>query len=438
MNNPRLLTGLLAATLWGGMSAHAQSGKVYTLEEIFETAEANSSMLRPSLSAETVEQCDLASAKAARLPDLSASLSLGFNGNGFTTARDFSDYRKAPIPHLNNVAGVSVTQPVYAGGAINGAIELAERKSTAARLATELSRDNIRLRLTGFYLDLYKYSNMRRVVNENITNARQVLEDMRHRYQQGMILLNDITRYELLLSDMDLQLIRIDNMMSILNNNLASTAGLPEGTVIQPDTALLNRSLSILSEAEWQSNASTNSPALKLAGQSVAINRTAEKLIKADFMPKVGLRAEWSLNGPILTEVPPINRNISYWFIGVGVSYNLSSLWHANRKLSSGRARTAQALDQLEAERTQLQMDVRSDYIKYMEAYHELKTRDKGVELAVRNYNTISTRYNEGMALITDQVDAANARLEAEQNLVNARINIIYSYYKLLFTTGEI
>lgn len=283
MNNPRLLTGLLAATLWGGMSAHAQSGKVYTLEEIFETAEANSSMLRPSLSAETVEQCDLASAKAARLPELSASLSLGFNGNGFTTARDFSDYRKAPIPHLNNVAGVSVTQPVYAGGAINGAIELAERKSTAARLATELSRDNIRLRLTGFYLDLYKYSNMRRVVNENIANARQVLEDMRHRYQQGMILLNDITRYELLLSDMDLQLIRIDNMMSILNNNLASTAGLPEGTVIQPDTALLNRSLSILSEAEWQSNASTNSPALKLAGQSVAINRTAEKLIKADY-----------------------------------------------------------------------------------------------------------------------------------------------------------
>lgn len=438
MNNPRLLTGLLAAVLWGGMSVHAQSDRVYTLEEIFETAEANSVLLKPSLSAETVAQRDIATAKSARLPELSASLSIGFNGNGFTTARDFSDCQKAPIPHLNNVAGVAVTQPVYAGGAISGAIRMEEQKSTAARFATELNRDNIRLRLTGFYLDIYKYSNLRRVVNENIANAREVLEEMRHRFEQGMILQNDITRYELLLSDMDLQLICIDNMLTILNNNLVQTAGLPSETIIRPDTTLLSRSLSMLSEPEWQTNATANSPALKLADQSVAINRTAEKLIKADFMPKVGLHAEWNLNGPILTEVPPINRNLGYWFVGVGVSYNLSSLWHANRKLAAGRARTAQSLDELEATRTRLQMDVRADYIKYLEAYHELTTRDKGVELAVRNYNTISTRYNEGMALITDQVDAANARLEAEQNLVNARINIIYSYYKLLFTTGEI
>lgn len=438
MNNPRLLTGLLAAVLWGGMSAHAQSGRMYTLDEVFRTAEANSARLKPSLAAEIAARRDIETAKAARLPELSASLSLGFNGNGFTTARDFSDYQKAPIPHLNNVVGVAVTQPVYAGGAITANIELETLKSTAARFATELNRDNIRLNLTGFYLDIYKFSNLRKVVCENIANAEQVLKDMRHRYDQGMILLNDITRYELLLSDMNLQLVKIDNMLSILNNSLVQTAGYPEGTVIVPDSTLLDRSLSILSETEWQSSASANSPALKLADRSVAINRTAERLIKADFLPKVGLHAEWNLNGPILTEVPPINRNLSYWFVGVGVSYNLSSLWHANRKLSAGRARTRQAVRELEATRTQLEMDVRADYIKYLESYQELKTRDKGVELAVRNYNTISTRYNEGMALITDQVDAANARLEAEQNLANARINIIYSYYKLLFTTGEI
>lgn len=35
-------------------------------------------------------------------------------------------------------------------------------------------------------------------------------------------------------------------------------------------------------------------------------------------------------------------------------------------------------------------------------------------------------------------LDAANSRLDAEQALVNARINIIYCYYKLLFTTGKI
>lgn len=164
MNNPRLLIGSLTAILWGGLSVLAQSERVFTLEEIYQTAENNSVRLKASLSAETVADYDLATAKAARLPELSASLSLGYNGNGFTTARDFSNYQKAPIPHLNNVAGVSVTQPVYAGEAINGAIELETLKSSAARTATELNRDNIRFRLTGYYLDIYKYSNLRSVV----------------------------------------------------------------------------------------------------------------------------------------------------------------------------------------------------------------------------------------------------------------------------------
>ena len=81
---------------------------------------------------------------------------------------------------------------------------------------------------------------------------------------------------------------------------------------------------------------------------------------------------------------------------------------------------------------------MRADYIKYLEAYEELKTQHKSVELATRNYRTTSTRYSADMALITDLLDAANAKLDAEQKLVNARIDIIYYYYKLLFTTGKI
>lgn len=42
------------------------------------------------------------------------------------------------------------------------------------------------------------------------------------------------------------------------------------------------------------------------------------------------------------------------------------------------------------------------------------------------------------MALITDMLDAADARLDAELRLVNARIDIIRYYYKLLLTSGKI
>lgn len=180
------------------------------------------------------------------------------------------------------------------------------------------------------------------------------------------------------------------------------------------------------------------SPRLKLARNGVDISRSAEALARAERLPKVGLEAGWSFGGPILTEVPPINRNLSYWYVGLGVSYNISSLYKGNKSLARSRAATMVAQNELEMVNEDVSLEVNEAYIRWQESQVELDTRDKEVELAMRNYRTVATRYGAGMALITDLLDAANARLDAEQRLVNARINIIYSYYRLLFTIGKI
>lgn len=437
MNNHRLLTGLLAAILSsGGVCVNAQ--KVYSIEELFEIAETNSTQLRPSFTAEEEARKEISVARNGRLPEIEASLSLSYIGDGFITKRNFSDYQKAPIPHFGNGLAVNITQPVYTGGAVTSSIELAELKTTAARFATDLQRDNIRFQLTGFYLDIYKYTNLRRVVDSNIAQARKVLAEMRARYEQGVALQNDITRYELLVSNLELQLIKIDNTLDILNRNLVVTAGLPENTVIEPDSTILARSLPTSGEGWWQQEAAENAPVLKLARTGVDISRKAESLVRSEFLPKVGLKAAWTIDGPILVEIPPINRNLSYWYVGVGVSYNLSSLYKSNKSLSKSRAATRRAIEELDAASENVSLGVRADYVHYLEAYEELKTQQKSVELADRNYRTTSTRYSADMALITDMLDAANSKLDAEQRLVNARINIIYYYYKLLFTSGKI
>lgn len=439
MNNLRLLTGLFAITLVShGAYAESTEPKVMTLEDIFDIAEANSAQLRPYFTAEEEADQQISVAKAGRLPDISTSLSLSYIGDGFTTDRHLSDYQRAPIPHFGSGLSIDVNQPIYMGGAITDGIEMAELKSHAARYTTDFQRDDIRFRLAGFYLDLYKTSNLRSVVKSNLELARKVLEDMRARHEQGIILKNDITRYELLLSGYELQLIKLDNTLDILNRNLAVTAGLPTGTKVIPDSTMLARALPKDGEGWWQDEASENSPLLKLARSGVDISKKAESLAESDRRPKIGLQAKWTIDGPILVEVPPINRNLSYWYVGIGVSYNLSSLYKSNRSVKRSRIATRNAIEQLDARREDVSLNVRSDYIRYLESYEELKTQLKSVELAHRNYNTTSMLYSSGMALITDMLDAATARLNAEQQLVNARINIIYYYYKLLFTSGKI
>lgn len=439
MNNLRLLTGSLLMTLCaGGMCAAQPVAKVYTLEEIFESAETGSAGLRPLFTAEEEARREISVARTQFLPDLDASLSLSYIGDGFTTKRNFTDYQRAPIPHFGSGIGLKVTQPIYTGGALTSSLQLAQMKATASVHATDLYRDNLRFKLTELYLDAYKYVNLRTVVQYNLVSARKVLEDMNARYEQGTVLRNDITRYELLVADLELELLRIDNTIDILNHNLVVTAGLPEGTVVKPDTTILARSLKRADASEWLGVADRNAPTLKLARSGVDISRKAEELVKADLRPKIGIQAGWTIDGPILVEVPPINRNLSYWYVGVNVSYNFSSLYKSNKALARSKSATRRTMEQLEAAEEEIGMTVRTDYIRYLEAYEELKSRNIAVDLAKRNYENTYTRYSSDMALITDMLDAANARLAAEQQLVDARINIIYTYYKLLFSTGTI
>ncbi len=439
MNNHRLLTGLFCVALWSSQVwAVDSSHRVITLEHLFDIAESNSVQLRPSLTACEEASRELSIARSQRLPYVNANLNLSYLGDGFTTNRSFSDVSKAPIPHFGNGLLIDVSQPIYAGGAIKASIELAELKTSASRLSADSQRDAIRFQLTTFYLDIFKYNNLRSVIISNIDRARKVLDEMHARYDNGVALQNDITRYELLLSNLELQLVKIDNYLNITNRNLVVTVGLDENTVIVPDSAILTRSLPAEAESWWLKEATINSPALALAQSGVEMCRKAETIAKSDMLPKVNLLARWTIDGPILVEVPPINRNLSYWFVGVGVNYNIGSLYKGNKSVAKSKVATQVAEQKYESVSENLSLDIRRDYLNYLEAYEELKTQEKSVELAIRNYQTISTRYSAGMALITDMLDATNSRLDAEQRLVNARINIIHCYYNLLFKSGKI
>ncbi|MDE6321176.1 MAG: TolC family protein, partial [Muribaculaceae bacterium] len=108
MNNHRLLTGFVTITLLcGGMCAYCQP--VITLEEIFDCAETNSAQLRPSISAQKEAESEISVARAARLPEITTSLSLSYIGDGFTTKRNLRDYQRAPIPHFGNALSINVT-----------------------------------------------------------------------------------------------------------------------------------------------------------------------------------------------------------------------------------------------------------------------------------------------------------------------------------------
>ena len=77
-------------------------------------------------------------------------------------------------------------------------------------------------------------------------------------------------------------------------------------------------------------------------------------------------------------------------------------------------------------------------YTMHKQSFVELRTQQKSVELAQQNYQVVSNRYQNQLALITDMIDASNIKLNAELQEVNARINIAYTYYNVRYVAGNI
>lgn len=421
-----------------GVHAQEVSGRVISMEEMFSLADQNSKSLRPSATAVNEAREEVKVAKNARLPEIEASLSFSYLGDACLIDRDLSGGMNAPMPHFGNNFAIEATQAIYAGGAISGSIELAKLQEESAKMNLENSRDKVRFMLVGYYLDLFKQKNMLRVYDRNIEQTKQVLRDIRAKGDEGIVLKNDITRYELLLANLELVRTQIQNGITILNNNLTTTLGLPDNLRLEPDTTILARTLPVENKENWMNAAFAHSPSLKQLSLAVQMTKYQDKIIKSERLPKIGLFAGNKLDGPIVIEVPPINKNLNYWYVGVGVKYNIASLYKTNKSVNRSKWTMQRTKEQYEDAREQTELAVKAEHIKYLESYVELTTQQKSVELANQNYAVVSNRYKNDMALITDMLDASNSKLSAEVLLVNAQINTVFNYYKLLYISGTL
>lgn len=409
--------------------------KTMGMEEMFRLADENSQSIQVYKTGKEAAEVALKTAKAQRLPDINASLSASYFGNGKLWDRDFSNPMTIDMPHFGNNFSLEAQQVIYAGGAINSGIELAELGRQSAELDWQKNRQEVRFLLTGYYLDLYKLYNQIQVLEKNLELTRQVITNMRARREQGTVLQNDITRYELQEETLKLQLAKVNDACKIINHRLVTTLHLPENTEIQPDTTLLEEQIRTLSEKEWQSLAEQSNIDLQQTQVSIRINEQKVKLERSERLPKIALVAAEHLDGPITIEVPVLDNNFNYWYIGIGIKYNFSALFKNNHKLKQAKLNVKRAQETHLLMQEQIENSVQASFVDFLTAFTDLKTQQKSVELADQNYDVTSNRYQNDLALLTDMLDASNTKLSADLSLVNARINVIYNYYKMKYVT---
>lgn len=420
------------------LGMQAQRTLVLTPEALFATADSTEQSLQAARYAVEAAAKEVKAAEASRLPDISASLSASYLGDGYVWDRDFSNGMAVDIPHFGANFALSASQVIYAGGAVSNGIALSKQGHRMAELDYAKSRQQVRFRLLGDYLNLLKAQSQVQVYDENIGLTERVIAHLTAKREQGTVLQNALTRYELQLENLKLQRTRIANACTIYNRQLLKALDLDEDIRIVADSSVVDRYTASDTGIAWHDRAANGSIDLQQMEAAVTMSRLKERVAQAERLPKVALFAQEHLDGPVTIEVPVLNKNFNYWAVGVGISYNIGALYKAGDKVRAARLNTQRALAQSEHVEEQIGNAVEEAYIRLCEAENEVEVRGKSVELAKQNYDITAKRYANDLALLTDMLDASNAVLAAELELKNARINRLFCHYKLLFVCGEL
>ncbi len=406
-----------------------------TLTDVFTRIENENRTMAMLRTAQEVAEQGIKSAKDARYPEINAEVNVSYIGDCFLTDRDFSNFTKVPSPHFGNGFTLEAQQVVYAGGAVNAAVKMAEHEGRMSEAVISQSRQGLRLMAAGEYLDLLRTDNSIKVYEKNIALTTKLIEEINAKREHGLALAADVTRYELRLEMLKLDLVRLRNTREIMNYRLVNSLGLPEGTVISSALAD-DEDLRDRSRQHWQEIAADSSPEMKVSGINADMALTRQKLVQSERFPKIAVVAYENFNGPITFEIPPIDKNLNIWYVGLGIRYNFSSLYKSGHKLKQAEIAVRQAKQAKDVTEENLRNNVQKAYADYMQSYVELETSEKSLQLADENYGRVHDRYMEQLVLVTDMLDAFNMKLEAELDVSAANAGIQYRLCCLRYAAG--
>jgi outer membrane protein len=353
-------------------------------------------------------------------PNVDMKIKSSGNGNGSEPKASQAMYGMA-----------TASVPVYSGLRIRYGIESARYLEQASRLDGENDKEEIIVNTIHAFTNLYKSKVAVEIVRENLNQSIQRDADFSNHEKNGLMARNDLLKAQLQTSNIELALVNAENNLKLASVSLNLMMGLPERTGLIPDSASLELSPDLKSIEEYEQLAFNNrkdaaalSLKLKAAGTSV-------KASKADYYPTVALSA-----GFLALDVPKVLTVTNAFNAGVGIQYNLGSLWKTRAKTDQAKAVEREVSANQEILADQIRLEINQAYEDFLSARKKIEVETKAVENGKENYRITKNKYDNSLVTTTDLLDANVALLQSQINLQAAKADIVAAYNTLLQKSG--
>ena len=412
----------------------AQDRRLLALQDAIGMSIGNSKQLKASKARIDIALAQVKEAEDNRLPNFSLSsayLRLNRPTIDLKTKSTSTTGGSAPVVSSALYGIANISYPIYEGGRIRYGIESAKYLEEATRLDAENDKEAVILNTLNAYANLFRAAATIEVVKESLASSRERDSTFSRLEQNGLLARNDLLKTELQTSNLELSLLDAENNWRLANINMDLMLGLPENTELIVDTNSVKKEYSLKNMAEYEQLALQNRKDIQAISFRKKATAVAIRSANAEGYPSIALTG-----GYIAANIPGFVTITNAVNVGVGVQYNLASLWKTNTKLLQAKARQQELSANEEQLFDAVRVQVSRDYQNYLLGQKRIEVYQKAFQQAAENFRITKNKYDNSLSSVTDLLDADVALVQAKLNVSLSRADAILSYNKLLYAAG--
>ena len=427
---------LLIAFSLVGFQVLAQEKRPITLHEAIDLGIKNSKQLKNSQAKIEEATASLKEALNNQLPDAKLSASYLWLSNANVDMKLKSNNPgggggTTPTISRAGYAIANASVPVFAGGRIRYGIEASRFLEEATRLDADNNKEEVIQNTIEAFVNLYKAKSSVSLVQENLAEAQQRVKDFSNLEKNGLLPRNDLLSAQLQASNFELGLLDAENNWRLANVSVNILLGLPENLELVPDSSMIDQNFSVKTLDDYLQTAYTNRKDLAALDLRKKASESAIRSAKGEYYPSLAVSG-----GYIAADIPEVITITNALNIGVGVSYNIGSLWKTKAKVQQAEARAKQAAIGESQLNDDIRLDVNHAYLNFLSSQKKIEVYEKAVEQAIENYRIVKNKHDNNLETTTDLLDANTKQLLERMNLIFAKAEAVVAYNKLLQAAG--
>lgn len=436
MKSNRLIVFLVLGVFLG-MGAVSAQVRTLSLKEALNFAIANNVNVRKAKLAAEKGKYKTQEVRAQALPQLTGTAGLTYNpiiGQLVVGDQSFQMGR-----HWNSQAGVQFSQQLFNQQVFTG-LQAAKASEAYYELNTDLTEEQIIEQVSGLYYQILLNKEQLTVLDTNIKNTQRMEKMIANQYQNGLARKIDLDRTRVGLSNYQTSYEQLKNNITTQENQLKFAIGMSISQQIElPEEQIedINLNPATTDSVNYQNRIS-----FQILKQQQKLYELQEKAYKSEYYPTLALVSNYSRTGMADKFDLYKSTGSAFWYSAMDLGVTLRvPIFNGFATRSRVRQAHVDVLDnQLDQQNhiQSLNMENENAKIQIKNSLNTIQSQEANVRLAQDVYTSTQNNYKNGLATLTDLLDAENSLTDAKNNYNQALLNYKIAEIQLLKAKGNI